>query len=101
MGYAEQCPGPTDLGSAARTRIVDLSEIADMNEPFSLEQRPERIVGAKAVALPQLIRKVRHTVHRDGTELHPVVELKAAVGDVAEAVCLLQYRVEYRREVAG
>src|SRR5215471_9488520 len=73
-----------------------------MNEPFSFEQRPQRIIGAKAVALPQAIRKrVWKTVHCDGAKLLCVVELKAPVGDVAEAVRLLQDSLEYRRKLAG
>ena len=73
-----------------------------MDEPLSFEQRPENIARTKAVALPQAVRKrVRHTVHRDGAKLISVVELKAPVRDVTEAVAAFQDRVEHRREVAG
>src|SRR5262245_1661680 len=71
-----------------------------MDELLPVEQRPERIVWTKGVALPQSICETRHTVHCDGAKLLSIIELKAPVGDVAEAVRLVQNRVEHRGEIA-
>src|SRR5262249_23320124 len=98
--YTEQCPSSADLGSAARDRIVDLRQIEDMDESFSFQQGPKRIVRTKAVALPQAIRKrVRHTVRCYRVELLPVVDLKAPMRNITKTVSVFQDCIEHRRKV--
>src|ERR1700758_3892838 len=82
--------------------MVDFYQVGDMDEPGSLEQRSSNRVFDAAIPLSYPCREgIRKPTGRHGMEGLAVVQLQCALGDRAQRVGLLQYRIENRGEIAG
>ena len=100
--HEQRCSDAPELGNPSCRRIIDLRQIADMNVGHSIQQSPDGMVGAWAKALPRRFNdSLRHAAQCNGAELAAVIQLQKTEGDPAEAMRLLQNRIEDRREVPG
>ena len=82
--------------------LIDLRRIGDLRETLTLKQGPSRRRVARSIALPQSFGEpVRCPVDRDRAHMLAVIELKSGMVDAANALRLVEDRIEHRREVAG
>ena len=76
--------------------------IRDMNQTFAAHQSVLRATGLGTEWLPQhLGNGLRNAMSDNGSEVLAIIRKQAALRGTAEAMRLLQDRVEHRREIAG
>src|SRR5215471_15554512 len=82
--------------------MVDLRYIGDMYEALAGQQRAaDRHVGTQNTAAQTLGYRLRHSAHRRRAEIGAVTQEQGPVTASAQALRLLQDRIEYWREVTG
>src|SRR5262249_26503565 len=100
--YAQESADTRELGSSAVHWVVDGSLIGDMDKTGSVDELPMGVVWIGLVPLAyQLVEFRGETASRQGAQPLAIPYLQGANGHPTEAVRLLQYGVEHRREVAG
>src|SRR5262249_30933659 len=100
--HEERSANAAQFGCEDRKLIASICDIGDVNEPCSAEQLPTDRIFRPAVTLPHPFREaLRQSTGCNGTKGLAVVKLQCALSYCTKRMRLFQYRVKYRREIAG